>query len=155
MKRITISLLAALFLTVVSAQAQKPLPDPSTMIQHRVDFLTNKLGLSTSQQEQATTIFTNAWNAQKSLHSQMRTAHQSLQTAVSANDSAGIEQAANNIGNLTAQTISTHAKAEAAFLQTLNTQQQSTYTQMMAHHDRRGFGRGGFGPGVPGGPQPF
>jgi Spy/CpxP family protein refolding chaperone len=158
MKRIAItSLVAFLVLAGLAAQAQKPLPpDPSQMIQHRVNFLTEKLGLSQSQQEQATTIFTNAWTAQKSLHSQMKTAHESLQAAVSKNDAAGIDQAANNIGNLTAQSISAHSKAEAAFLQTLNGQQQSTYNQMMQHHGRRGFGgRGGFGPGGPGGPQPF
>lgn len=145
-------LVAFLALAGLTAQAQKPMPDPSQMIQHRVDFLTNKLGLSASQQQQATTIFTNAWTAQKSLHSQMRTAHQTLETAVTSNDAAGIEQAANNIGTLTAQSISTHAKADAAFLQTLNNQQQSTYSQMKQHHGRRGFGgHGGFGPGGPGG----
>jgi Spy/CpxP family protein refolding chaperone len=158
MKKIALtSLVAFLVLTGLAARAQKPLPpDPSQMIQHHVNMLTNKLGLSASQQEQATTIFTNAWTAQKSLHSQMHTAHETLQAAVSKNDAAGIEQAANNIGSLTAQSISAHAKAEAAFLQTLNAQQQSTYSQMMEHHGRRGFGgHGGFGPGGPGGPQPF
>jgi Spy/CpxP family protein refolding chaperone len=158
MKRIaTTSLVAFLVLTGLAAQAQKPLPpDPSEMIQRHVNMLTNKLGLSASQQEQATTIFTNAWTAQKSLHGQMRTAHETLQAAVSKNDAAGIEQAASNIGSLTAQSISTHAKAEAAFLQTLNGQQQATYSQMMQHHGRRGFaGHGGFGSGGPGGPQPF
>jgi Heavy-metal resistance len=151
------SLAAVLILAGLAAQAQKPLPDPSQMIQHRVNMLTNKLGLSASQQEQATTIFTNAWTAQKSLHGQMRTAHETLQAAVSKNDAAGIEQAANNIGSLTAQSISAHAKAEAAFLQTLNSQQQSTYSQMRHFHDgRRGFeGHRGFGPGGPGGPEPF
>ena len=112
MKKIVITSLALLVLAGLAAQAQKPLPpDPSQMIQRRVNFLTEKLGLSTSQQEQATTIFTNAWTAQKGLHSQMRTAHESLQAAVSKNDAAGIEQAANNIGSLTAQSISAHAKA--------------------------------------------
>ena len=155
MKKIAItSLVSFLVLAGLAAQAQKPLPpDPSQMIQHRVNFLTEKLGLSTSQQEQATTIFTNAWTAQKGLHSQMRTAHESLQAAVSKNDAAGIEQAANNIGSLTAQSISAHAKAEAAFLQTLSGQQQSTYSQIIEHHGGREFGgHGSFGPG---GPRPF
>ncbi len=152
MKKIAIASLAAfLVLAGWAAQAQQPLPESSRMIQHRVNFLTEKLGLSTEQQQQATTIFTNAWTAQKSLHSQMRTAHETLQAAINKNDAAGIEQAANNIGNLTGQSISTHAKAEAAFLQTLNPQQQSTYSQIMQQHGRHEFGgRPGFG-----GPPPF
>jgi hypothetical protein len=158
-------LVALLALAGLAAQAQQPRPpESSRMIQHHVNFLTDKLGLSTSQQEQATTIFTNALTSQKSLHSQMRTAHQSLQAAISKNDAAGIEQAANNIGSLTAQSIAAHSKAEAAFIQTLNGQQQSTYSQMMEHHGGREFGgHGGFrrgpggpgGPGGPDGPKPF
>lgn len=146
------SLLAILLAAFFAVQAQQPLhPDPSQMIQHRVDFLTQKLGLSPSQQQQATTIFTNAMSSQKSLHDQMSTAHQSLQTAITNNDAQGIEQAANSIGNLTAQSTANHAKAEAAFLQTLNPQQQSTYNQMMQEHGGHGFGRGF----EPGGPHPF
>lgn len=152
MNKTSISLLAFLLLFGLAARAQKPLPpDPAQMVQHRVNFLTQKLGLSTSQQQQATTIFTNAANSQRSLHDQMRTAHQALETAVSSNNAGGIEQAANNIGNLTAQSIVIHSKAEAAFLQTLNQQQQSTYSQIMQEHEH-GFGRRGFGPA---GPRPF
>src|SRR5262249_7136328 len=134
-------------------RAQQPMhPDPAQMIQHRVDFLTQKLGLSPSQQQQATTIFTDAMSGQQSLHNDMRTAHQSLQTAITNNDQNGITQAATTIGNLTTQSIANHAKAEAAFLQILNPQQQRTYSQMMEKHGEHGFGRQGFGPG---GPHPF
>jgi len=73
-------------------------PDPAQMIQHRVDFLTEKLGLSSAQQQQATTIFTNAMGNEKSLRDQMRAAHESLQAAVSRNDSTAIDQAAGSIG---------------------------------------------------------
>jgi Spy/CpxP family protein refolding chaperone len=153
MKKIAIpSLLAFAFLAVLAAQTTTPTPptspDPSLMVQHRVDFLTQKLGLSTTQQQQATTIFTNVMTSQKSLHDQMHTAHQTLQTAISNNDAASIDQAANSIGNLTGQSVSLHAKAQAAFLQILNPQQQSTYNQMMQQHEGLGFGRHG-------GPHPF
>jgi Spy/CpxP family protein refolding chaperone len=151
MKKIAIpALLAFAFLATLAAQTlTSPTPDPA-LIQHRVNVLTQKLGLSTTQQQQATTIFTNAMTSMQSLHSQMHTAHQTLQTAISNNDAAGIEQAANNIGNLTSQSIAIHSKAEAAFIQTLNPQQQSTYSQMQQQHGGREFH--GFGPG---GPHPF
>lgn len=152
MKKIAIpSLLTFALLAVLAAQTTTPTPpDPSVMVQHRVSMLTQKLGLSTTQQQQATTIFTNAMASMKSLHEQMRTAHQTLQTAISNNDAAGIEQAANGIGNLTAQSVSLHAKSEAAFLQILNPQQQSTFNQMREQHGGHEFGFG-----RPGGPHPF
>ncbi len=131
------------------AQRRQP-PDPAKMVQHRVDFLTEELGLSPAQQQQATTIFTEAAASQKSLHDQMKAAHESLQAAVTKNDSAAIDQAASSIGNLIAQSISAHAKTDAAFYQTLTPDQQSKYTQMN-HHEAGMFG---FRPGL-GGHPPF
>jgi Spy/CpxP family protein refolding chaperone len=121
-----------LVLTGVFAYAQEPRqhPDPAQMVQHHVDFLTNRLGLSPAQQQQASTIFTNAMSSAKSQHEQMMTAHQGLAAAVKNNDLAGIEQAAQTIGSLTSQSIAAHAKAEAAFNQILNPEQQSKYSQL-------------------------
>jgi Spy/CpxP family protein refolding chaperone len=135
MKRTSIAAVAAVFaLTGMFAYAQRHQPpDPARMVQHHVEFLTDKLGLSSAQQQQATTIFTNASTNAKSLHDQMRSAHQNLEAAVQKNDSAGIEQAAGAIGNLMAQSMAAHAKAEAAFYQTLNPDQQSKYTQLHQH----------------------
>src|SRR5215470_4805060 len=127
------------------AQRHHP-PDPAQMVQHRVEFLTQKLGLNAAQQQQATTIFTNAVTAEKASHSQFKAAHDSLQAAVSKNDGAAIDQAASLIANLTAQSISTHAKAEAAFYQTLTPDQQAKYGQMRQH----GPGWHGFHHGGPG-----
>jgi Spy/CpxP family protein refolding chaperone len=103
------------------------------MIQHRVNFLTEKLGLSPSQQQQATTLFTNALGNQQSLRDQMKAAHEGLQSAISRNDGAAIDQAASSIANLMAQSIAAHAKADAAFYQTLTPDQQSKYSQMETH----------------------
>src|SRR5215470_13849626 len=105
MKRTSmITVITLLTLTGMLAYAQKRQPpDPAQMVQRRVDFLTQKLGLSAAQQQQATTIFTNAATNMKSLHDQMRSAHQNLQAATQKNDSAGIDQASNAIGNLMAQ----------------------------------------------------
>jgi len=135
MKRISLKRLT-LFLAMIGTLGygqRRPPPDPAQMVQLRVNFLTEKLGLSTEKQQQATTIFTNAAANQKSLWDQMQAAHESLQSAISRNDSVGIEQAAGSIGNLTAQTISAHAKADAAFYQTLTPDQQSKYSQMEVH----------------------
>jgi hypothetical protein len=143
-----------LILTALVASAQRPHqpPDPAQMIQHRVDFLTNKLGLSPSQQQQASTIFTNEMTSVKSLHDQMNIAHQNLEGAVRSNNINGIEQAAQMLGSLTSQSISIHGKAEATFYQTLNAEQQSKYSQIHEHGPgmHAGFGRGG-----PGAAHPF
>jgi Spy/CpxP family protein refolding chaperone len=132
--------------TFALAQHRTP-PDPAQMAQHRVDFLTRQLSLNAQQQQQATTIFTEAANGARSYHDQMRAAHQNLQAAVEKNDAAGIEQTANAIGNLTAQMIAGHAKADAAFYQTLTPEQQSKMKELEPHHGRGMHGRGGPPPG--------
>lgn len=123
---------------------------PANFVQHRVNYLTTLLGLTTAQQQQATTIFTNAATAEESIRTSMKTAHQGLNTAVQGNDAATIEQAATTIGNLTAQSIANHAKAEAAFYQILTPAQQTKMTQLQSqghgrmmgdHMGPAGFGR--------------
>jgi Spy/CpxP family protein refolding chaperone len=144
MRKKSVQLLASfVILAGLALHAQGPHQplDPAQMVQHRVDFLTNKLDLSPAQQQQATTIFTNEISLAKSQHDQMRTAHQGLQTAIKNNDPAGIEQSAQTIGSLTSQSISAHAKAEAAFYQTLNPDQQSKFNEM--HQHRPGMRRFG------------
>lgn len=133
--------------------AQRPGPrTPEMMVQHRVDSLTTQLGLTSAQQQQATTIFTNAATAGASMHGNLKLAHQNLQAAVKNNDTAGIDAAATAIGNFTAQQISNESKAQAAFYQILTPDQQAKFAQ---HADRAGFGRGagfGGGPGRNGAP---
>jgi Spy/CpxP family protein refolding chaperone len=123
-------------------------PDPATMAQHRVSFLTTALTLTTAQQQQATTIFTNSALADSTVHDNLKTAHQSLSDAVKNNDTAAIDRVSATIGNLTAQLTSNDAKANAALYQILTPDQQTKLTQL---HDR-GPGGGGFG-GRRGGPQ--
>jgi len=80
------------------------------------------------------------------MRSQMKTARQSLQTAVQKNDAASINQLSGVIGALMAKQILAHATARAAFLQTLTTDQQTKLTQLQSQHRGRAFGRMGFGP---------
>jgi len=122
-------------------------PDPAQMVQHHVDSLTRHLSLNAQQQQQATSIYTEAANNAKSLHDQMHTAHETLQAAIQKNDTGTIEQISNNIGNLTAQMTAAHAKADAAFFQTLSPDQQSKFIQMQSHH--RGMHGHGWAGGAP------
>jgi Spy/CpxP family protein refolding chaperone len=148
LKVTTFLALASIF---AMAQHGNP-PDPAKMAQHHIDFLTKQLSLTPQQQQQATTIFSEVANNAKAAHEQMRTAHDGLKAAIQKNDSAGIEQAANTIGNLTTQMTLAHAKAQAAFYQTLTPEQQTKMNDLESHH---GMGHGhGFGHGGPGGPPP-
>jgi len=147
-------LLMGIATTLLIAQQGPPQPpDPAKMAQHRVEFLTNMLNLNASQQTQATSIFTAASQQEASNFQNMHTAHQTLETAIKNNDSAGIDQAATTIGNLTAQMIATHAKSDAAFRQILTADQQTKYSTL-EHHRGPGMmmrhgGPGGPGPGGP------
>jgi Spy/CpxP family protein refolding chaperone len=140
--------------TLLLAQGPRNRPTPEMMVQHRVDSLTTQLSLTSAQQQQATTIFTNAATAGASVHGNLKVAHQNLEAAVKINDTAGIDAAATAIGNFTAQQIANESKAHAAFYQILTPDQQAKFAQ---HADHAGFGRGagigfGSGPGRNGAP---
>jgi Spy/CpxP family protein refolding chaperone len=154
MRTTLLKVTAVLALTSVFAMAQhgNP-PDPGKMAQHHLNFLTKQLSLTPQQQQQASTIFSEAATNAKATHGQMRAAHDSLKAAIQKNDAAGIEQAANTIGNLTTQMISSHAKAQAAFYQILTPDQQTKMNEMESRHHGMGMGRRrfGHGPGGPGG----
>jgi Spy/CpxP family protein refolding chaperone len=154
-KTTLVLLILACASALMIAQAQNPPgpPDPAKMVQHRVQYLTTVLNLTAAQQQQATTIFTNAETSQSGVHGTMKAAHQSLETAVKSNDASGITQAANTIGNLTAQMVSAHATADAAFYQILTPEQQSKMTQLEKEHPGPGMGPGG-PHGMMGGPGP-
>jgi Spy/CpxP family protein refolding chaperone len=155
MRTTLLKVTAFLALASVFAMAQQGNPpDPAKMAQHHIDFLTKQLSLTAQQQQQAATIFSGVANNAKTTHDQMRTAHDSLKAAIQKNDTAGIEQAANTLGALTTQMTVAHAKAQAAFYQTLTPEQQTKMNDLESHH---GMGRGhghGFGHGGPGGPPP-
>lgn len=131
------------------AQAPPGPPDPATMAQHRLKFLTTILSLTSAQQQQALTIFTNAANSATNWHDSMKTAHEALDTAVKNNDSAGISQAATAIGDLTAQMITAHSKADAAFYQILTADQKTKYNELEPHGPMFSVA---YGPGVKVGP---
>ncbi len=143
--------LLALASVFVWAQHGNP-PDPATMVQHHVDHLTKALSLTPQQQQQATSLLTEVVNNSKTVHDQLRTAHESLHAAIAKNDTAAIEQISSNIGNLTAQQTAAHAKAMATFYQTLTPEQQTKYTQMV--HEGHSMGMEMHRHGGMGGPPP-
>ena len=153
---VKVAAVLAVMSVFVAAQHRQP-PDPAQMVQRHIDHLTKELSLTPQQQQQATTLLTQVVNNQKTIHDQMRTAHQNLMLAIKNNDTAGIDQNSNTIGNLTAQQLGSHAKAMATFYQTLTPEQQTKF-QDMVHHEMgmggMGLGMGMHGHGGHGGPPP-
>ena len=143
MKETLTRLLPAFALATALAFGQNSagVPNAANRVQHRVGVLTTLLNLTAAQQQQAATIFTNAATANASVRASMKSARQSLTAAVRNNDSATIEQVSATIGNLTAQTTSNQAKADAAFYQILAPDQQAKLAQFESQ-GRAGFGRG-------------
>jgi Spy/CpxP family protein refolding chaperone len=146
------TLAASLAFAQTTGSTTAPMPGRGNGVQHRINFLTTLLTLTTAQQAQATTIFTTAATAEATVHSSMKTAHQALKAAVTGNDAATIDTTANTIGTLTAQLTSIEAKADAAFYQILTPDQQTKLSQFESQ-GHGGFG-GSMGPaGFHGGPR--
>ena len=135
--------------SMVMAQGPGPNgpPDPATRVQRHVQHLTKALSLTAEQQQQATTIYTNAATGESGIHDSMLAAHYSLLTPIKNNDQNGITQAATTIGNLTAQIVAAQAKAHAAFYQILTPDQQSKLNQFEGEGHGHGHGFGFAGPG--------
>ena len=89
--------------------------------------LTTLLSLTADQQQQATAILAPAVTAHGALRTNLKNARQSLSSAIKNNDSAGINQAAVTIGNLTAQLTAAGANANAALYRILSPDQQSKF----------------------------
>ena len=84
--------LAAVLGLITMAQAQTTPthtpPSPATIAQHEVQRYTTLLTLTPAQVEQATTYFTAEATARQNARASERTAHQALEAAIKANDSA-------------------------------------------------------------------
>src|SRR5580700_5194264 len=85
------------------AQAQTPPhtpPTPAVMAQHQVQRYTTLLSLTPAQVEQATTFFTTEASAHQNSRASERTAHQALEAAIKANDTATIQSTATTLGQM-------------------------------------------------------
>jgi len=142
------ALLAATALTAQSPfgrMTSRTAPDPATMIANQVERLTRLLTLTTAQQAQATTIFTNASNAVTPLETTLSTNRAALGAAVKSNATGTIDSLAASIGTTSGQILAIREKADAAFYAILTADQKTIL-------DSRGDLGHGPGPGGPGGP---
>lgn len=133
-------------LSVAPAGAQNGPPDPGQMIDMRIERMNENLKLSKDQQKKIKSLYMDAQKANMEVMGGMREANQSIAAAVKNNDANAMSQAANMIGNLTAQMTVNNAKAEAAVWAVLTPEQQAKYQPMVG--GMGGMGRGmGMGPG--------
>src|ERR1700678_4217096 len=97
------------------AQAQTPHtpPTPAQMAQHQVQRYTTLITLSPAQVEQATTFFTAEATSRGNARATERTAHQALDAAIKANDTATIKSTAATLGQMNGEMMTAHALAEA------------------------------------------
>jgi periplasmic protein CpxP/Spy len=147
MKKAAIALLLATIFFAPAIFAQGPDgAGGGNGVQRRVAFLTERLSLTSAQQTQITAILNVADPNALASRASMKAAHDTLNTAVQANDSAAMEQAATTIGNLTAQSTLARAKTDAAIYKVLTPDQRTKYSQMQQDMGRGGpRGRGGRG----------
>jgi Spy/CpxP family protein refolding chaperone len=152
MKTFILSALALAALSVSIATAQTP-PTPAQMATHMVEHLTMMLDLNSTQQTEATAIFTKQATDLSTVRSSDRTEQAALITAIKANDATGISAAAAQLGTLHTQPITIEATASAAFYLILTNAQQTKYADFGLLHGPGPGGRGGPGGPPPGGPM--
>jgi Spy/CpxP family protein refolding chaperone len=153
MKKLALQIFTIGALAVVSSWAQQPAPptppSPTQMAAHQVEHMATLLDLTSDQQTKATAIFASQATSMEGLKSSIDAAQAALLTAIKANDSAGISNAAAQLGSLHTQSVTANATAMASFYAILTSAQQAKVVSLGMLS-----GRGpGHGPG-PGGPPP-
>ncbi len=136
----------AMAAAVTSASAQSGAPTAAQMAQHEVQHYTERLSLTSAQQEEATTIFTAAAASESTMREQQHTAHTALAAAIVSGDTATIGQAATMLGTLEGEMTTARALAEAKLYKILTADQQTTYAAMLTRPMRRGAGGPGGSP---------
>src|SRR5579872_4528238 len=120
----------ALSATLAFAQGPGTPPDPQTMAQMRVNFLTAQLSLTDAQKATAVGIYTSAYTASQTIQTSLQTNRQSISDAIKSNSTAAIDQLSITAGTLNGQLTAINAKAEAAFYATLTADQQKIYATL-------------------------
>jgi Spy/CpxP family protein refolding chaperone len=125
------------------AQAQTPHtpPSPASMAQREVQHYTTLLSLNSAQVEQATTFFTTEATARQNSFATERTAHQALEAAIKANDTATIQATSTTLGQMEGEKMAAHALARAQFYSVLTADQKTKFAEMEKDH-MMGFGHG-------------
>ena len=104
-------------------------PKTAAKLEKYVHFLTAFLSLTSTQQQQVTSIFSAAIASKTALRTQVQAAHVALSDAVKTNNGAGITKASADISTLGAQRHALSAQANASFYQILTPAQQTTLSQ--------------------------
>ena len=125
-------------------------PNIAARAQRQVQRLTTLLDLTPGQQTVLTDLFTKTDTSDQTLFTSMRSARQALHTAETNNDSAGIQAASTQIGNITGQMTANRSTLNVGITQILRPEQLAKY-KALGHGGREwGFGGGrGRGPGGP------
>jgi Spy/CpxP family protein refolding chaperone len=143
----TLALFAVLGLLPM-AQAQTPPPHtpptPAAIAQHQVQRYTTLLTLNANQVEQATTIFTTEATTEQNSRASERAAHQTLETAIKAGDTATIQTTATTLGQMSGEMMAAHALARSQFYALLTADQKTKYSQLEQEHMMGGPGHGPF-----------
>lgn len=134
-------------------RAQPTPPTPAQMAQREVQQYSSLLTLNSEQQEQALTIFTAAATTTEPLQTSERTLHQTLETAIAADNASVISQTAASLGQINGEITAARALADAKFYQLLTAEQQTRFTALKNTPMHGGPGGGGPGGGDPGGPS--
>jgi hypothetical protein len=96
--------------------------------------------LNSTQIEQATGFFTTEATARQNSWASEKAAHQALEAAIKANDTATIQSTANTLGQMAGEQEAAHALARAQFYNILNSDQKTKYGELEKEH--LGFGHG-------------
>jgi Spy/CpxP family protein refolding chaperone len=140
----TLALLAVLGLLPMAQTQTTPHtpPTPAAIAQRQVQRYTTLLSLNANQVEQATTIFTTEATTALNSRTTEHAAHQTLETAVKANDTATIQSTSTTLGQISAERENAHALARAQFYAILTADQKTKYSQLEEEHMMGGFGHG-------------
>ena len=109
-------------------------PTPAMMAQHQVQRYTTLLSLTPAQVEQATTLFTTEAAARQNARATEHTAHQALEAAIKANDTATIQSTAATLGQMESESLVTHSMARAQFYAILTADQKTKFTELEGEH---------------------
>jgi Spy/CpxP family protein refolding chaperone len=140
----SLALVAALgLLPMAQAQtAPRTPPTPAAIVQHEVQRYTTLLSLTPAQVEQATTFFTTEATARQNARASEHTAHQALEAAIKANDTATIQSTATTLGQMEGEMLAAHAAAQAQFYATLTADQKTKFSELQQEHLMGGPGHG-------------
>jgi Spy/CpxP family protein refolding chaperone len=140
----SLALLAALGLLPL-ALAQTPPhtpPSPASMAQRQVQRYTTLLSLNPAQVEQATTFFTAEATARQNSRTSGHAAHQAMEAAIKANDTATIQSTATAMGQMEGEMLAAHALARAQFYAILTADQKTKFGELEEEHMMGGPGHG-------------